>query len=60
MKVRKTGWVVWDKRNQCIKTRSNMFVFYRKTSAWLSADKERKDSPYKVVKVSIQIEKKKR
>lgn len=57
MKIRKTGWIVWDKENQKVETVRDRFVFSNKTTAWLSAGKERKGSPYKVVAVTIIIKK---
>lgn len=58
MKIRKTGWIVWDKENQKAETMWNRFVFSNKKSAWLAAGKERKSSHYKVVAVTITIKKK--
>lgn len=58
MRIRKTGWIVWDKRIDCPKMEKGMFVYANKNSAWLSAHKERKGSPYKVVAVTITIKKK--
>jgi len=57
MRIRKTGWVVWDKDNQYVRQNNNMFVFSSKETAWLAAGKERKLSGCKVVAVTITIKK---
>jgi len=57
MRIRKTGWVIWDKELQKVETIRDRFVYSSKQTAWLSAGKERKNSPYKVVAVTITIKK---
>lgn len=57
MRIRKTGWAVWDKGTQKFITRNNMLVFSDKTTAWLVAGKERKDSPHKVIRINLSIKK---
>lgn len=57
MRIRKTGWVIWDKELQKVVTLHDRFVYSSRETAWLSAGKERKGSPYKVVAVTITIKK---
>jgi len=53
MKIRKTGWIVWNKQDQKVKERNGMIVYSCQTAAWLAALKERKGGIYKIIKVKI-------
>lgn len=57
MRIRKTGYIVWDKNEQTVFQNKGMFVFDSKRTAWLAAGKERKGSPYKVVSIAITVKK---
>ncbi len=51
--MRTTGWIVWDKYNKEIVVVHGMFAYTNRTKAWLVAMKERKDSPYEVIRIKI-------
>lgn len=47
------AWVVWNKTDKKVKITNGMFVYTNKVGAWLAANKQRKGSPFTIVKVKI-------
>lgn len=57
MRIKTTQWAVWDKEEQKFVSQKGVNIFRDRHLAWLIAGKERKDSPFKVVKIKVSIQK---
>lgn len=53
MKIKKYGWAIWNKKIQKFVIRNGAIIYSNKEKAWLIADKCRKGTPYKLVKIIL-------
>lgn len=56
MRIRRTGYIVWDKWAQKVVVNKNdTFVYSNRKTAWLKSKKERKKYGYRVIKIKLSI-----